>query len=231
MCSKVYRAGVYREAKPDRTQGDRAAPDLEPLHVSPMSWRSLGGSFAFTRSTTPETGPATPEGEIERRLRLASEQGRAAGEAAGEARAAQGLEPALQALSRLVQELAGTRGRVRREAERGCLELALAIARRVLHRELSTDPEAVLGLVKSAFARLNAREVHRLRVPPATASMLAGYRERLGFPPGLEIAADPNLEAGAAVFETARGELDASTGTQLAEIERGLADRLQRWVE
>ena len=36
------------------------------------------------------------------------------------------------------------------------------------------------------------------------------------------------LTQGSAVFETSRGELDASVDTQLAEIERGLTDVLER---
>ena len=45
---------------------------------------------------------------------------------------------------------------------------------------------------------------------------------------GIEIASDPALELGSAIFETARGDLDASAEAQLAEIERGLTDRCRR---
>jgi flagellar assembly protein FliH len=41
------------------------------------------------------------------------------------------------------------------------------------------------------------------------------------------VTPDPGLERGAAVLETARGELDASIETQLAEIERGFADLVE----
>ena len=60
------------------------------------------------------------------------------------------------------------------------------------------------------------------------AGLLAEERTRLGLPPNLEIAADASLSAGSAVFETARGELDASIGTQLREIDRGLTDLMRR---
>ena len=39
---------------------------------------------------------------------------------------------------------------------------------------------------------------------------------------------DPSREVGSIVFETQRGDLDASVESQLNEIERGLADRLRR---
>jgi flagellar biosynthesis/type III secretory pathway protein FliH len=39
---------------------------------------------------------------------------------------------------------------------------------------------------------------------------------------------DGSRDPGAAVFETERGNLDASVESQLGEIERGLADALRR---
>jgi flagellar biosynthesis/type III secretory pathway protein FliH len=42
------------------------------------------------------------------------------------------------------------------------------------------------------------------------------------------VLADPSRELGTVIFETQRGNLDASVESQLQEIERGLADRLRR---
>jgi len=161
-------------------------------------------------------------------VQTAYQQGFAAGEAAGAKRASERLEPALAALSATVQDLAGTRKRFRAEAEQDTVKLAISIARRVLHRELATDPEAILGLVIVAFQKLNARETHRLRVSPQDAATIQENRARLEFPPGLEIVTDGSLRRGSAVFETSRGELDASVDTQLAEIDRGFADIMRR---
>ena len=44
----------------------------------------------------------------------------------------------------------------------------------------------------------------------------------------IELVPDGTQQRGGAVFETSRGLLDASIETQLQEIERGLADQLQR---
>jgi flagellar assembly protein FliH len=171
---------------------------------------------------------AEMERQTETRVKSAYQQGQAAGEAAASQRAAQRIEPALAALGRMTQELGGARKRFRAEAEEDTVKLAIAIARRVLHRELATDPEAILGLVIAAFQKLNARETHRLRLSPADAGMLQQYREQLDLPPGLEILSDSTLPTGSAIFETSRGDLDASVNTQLAEIDRGFADVIRR---
>jgi flagellar assembly protein FliH len=131
-------------------------------------------------------------------------------------------------LNTMIAELASLRKRVRAEAEDDAVKLAIAIARRVLYRELATDPEAILGLVKAAFSKLNARETHRLRVSPADAAVIQEYRAKLQIPPGLEIVPDGSLTPGSAIFETSRGDLDASIETQLSEIDRGLTDTLNR---
>jgi flagellar assembly protein FliH len=155
-------------------------------------------------------------------------QGFAAAEAAAANKAAQSVEPMISGFNALMQELGGTRRKFRAEAERDTVKLAIGIARRVLHRELATDPEAILGLVMAAFQKLNARETHKLRVSAGDATLLEQNRARLEMPAGLEIVADSSLGKGSAIFETSRGELDASVDTQLSEIERGFADIIRK---
>jgi flagellar assembly protein FliH len=138
------------------------------------------------------------------------------------------LAPVLASLGAVVHELAGARKRFRMEAEESTVNLAIAIARRVLQREISIDPDAILGLVRSGFDRVNARELHRLRVAPGDAAVIEQNRAVLGLPSGVEIAADSSLPHGSAVFETSRGELDASAATQLDEIQRGFTDLVHR---
>jgi flagellar assembly protein FliH len=175
-----------------------------------------------------ETRVSEIQQEAEGRVRAAYNQGLAAGEAAAQQRSQQKLEPVLAGLNSMIAELAALRQRVRAEAEDDAVKLALAVARRVIYRELATDPEAILGLIKAAFGKLNARETLRLRVSPSDAAVVQEHRARLQIPPALEIASDGSLLPGSAIFETSRGELDASVDTQLAEIDRGLTDVLKR---
>jgi flagellar assembly protein FliH len=58
--------------------------------------------------------------------------------------------------------------------------------------------------------------------------MVRKHFEQLGRQERIEVLADSRLEPGAVIFETARGNLDASIETQLQEIQRGLSDRLHR---
>lgn len=133
-----------------------------------------------------------------------------------------------QRMARTIEELSGLRQRYRHEAEEDVVALALAIARRVLHRELTVAPDALLGLVKVALEKIEAREVHRVRIRPEDAPIVKQYLEKMGLPQRVEVIADPGLERGAAILDSSRGALDASVETQLAEVERGLADLVRR---
>jgi flagellar assembly protein FliH len=119
------------------------------------------------------------------------------------------------------------RQRLRHEAEEDVVALAIAIARRVLHREITMDPEALLGLAKAALEKIDVRELHRVRMHPQSAPLLQEYLEKIGLPRRVEVFADPGLERGAVILETGRGTLDASVESQLVEIERGFADMVR----
>jgi flagellar assembly protein FliH len=125
-----------------------------------------------------------------------------------------------------LSDLAGTKRKLRNEAEGELIRLSLAIARRILHREISIDPDALHGLVHTALQKLQNREISRVRVYPAGADAVRSALERIGAAPAIQVFPDGGLKNGGIVFETSFGELDASIDSQLQEIGRGFADRL-----
>ncbi|MEP6537497.1 MAG: FliH/SctL family protein [Bryobacteraceae bacterium] len=134
------------------------------------------------------------------------------------------LEPAIQRYAAAAHELAIIRPRARREAEEDVVTLAVAIARKLLHREIAVDPDSLLGLVKAALQKIDSRELHRIRVHPEDSVALENALNAAGTHRRIEISVDSGLERGAAIFETVRGNLDASIDTQIKEIERGFLD-------
>jgi flagellar assembly protein FliH len=166
------------------------------------------------------------EREITAREQQAFEAGYRKGAAEGHQQAAAQLKPLLEGLGQTLRDWQQSRRRLRREAEQDVVRLAIAIARRILHRELNVDAEALLGIVKAALERLEGREVDRVRTNPADAELIRSYFEQAGVRQ-VRIIADPQLARGALLLETAQGTLDASVETQLEEIRYGLLDRLR----
>lgn len=134
------------------------------------------------------------------------------------------VEAELEKLRHMTREILSNGARLRRQSEEGLVRLSVGIARRILHRELSIDPDALTGLVKAAFQRLDQREIHELRTDPAGAPVVRRVAEGLGLAQQLKIVADPALRPGSLVIDTTHGHLDASIESQLNEIERGFVD-------
>lgn len=170
------------------------------------------------------------ERQINEREQAAYQRGFTEGQAKGREQAAAQVQPGLERLARTLEEIARLKPRLRHEAEGDVVKLAMAIARRILYRELAMDPDALMGLVRAALDKLDGREVHRIRANPQDAAVVQQHVQKMAMPRTIEVVADPGLERGTAIFETANGSLDASVDTQLKEIERGFADLVKRPV-
>src|SRR5260370_28844335 len=202
------------------------------LSIEPMAWRTVGERDAHV--TVPQTSPerngagARADEEAEQRRQAAYQQGLQDGVAAAQREMLAQVDVMNGRLARTIEELTGLRQRFRHEAEEDLVALALAIARRILYRELTMAPESLLGLVKAALEKIDGRELHSVRVRPEDAAMIQQHFEKRGLPQRVQVIADPGLERGAAILDSSRGALDASVETQFAGIERGFADLVRR---
>lgn len=197
-----------------------------PLGNQPAPGRVLWRTVAAVHDKSPRNGRAEAELEMARRLEQARREAFAEGVAAGRQEAEQQILPAVQNIARTLAELAGLRDRMREEATDDLVRLATSIAARVIHREVAVDPDALAGLIKAAFSKLQSREISRARVHPSLEALLRKCLELSGAPKHLTLAVDPTVNPGDVVFETSQGVLDASVDTQLREIERGMIDKL-----
>ena len=202
--------------------------------VEPLVWRQMHANRAAQTVVETEEKPdyvarlAQLQQQYEQRTREAHASGVREGEAAGRKSAAAELQPVMDRLARSIEEIGGLRTRLRAEAEADLIQLALAIAKRVLRRELAIDPEALHGLVLGALEKLSGQEISRVRVHPSHAALLTESLRQNCASAKVEVIGDPSRAVGEVIFETPRGNLDASVDSQLQEIERGLADRLRR---
>lgn len=137
------------------------------------------------------------------------------------------LDEALQNLKNSLEDFESRKRRIYQDAESSLVQLALTIARRVLHRELTVSPEALQGLVSVALEKVRVQEILRIHVhsdrEPAVRRALNSLTNL-----NIEIVTGDHLPQGCLQIETRQGCIDASVETQLAEIDRGLADHLKR---
>jgi flagellar assembly protein FliH len=206
--------------------------------AKPVEWRQVGGhAGAWTGGAAAGTKEPTPDmtaqmahlqQQCELRVREAHAAGTREAEAAARTRAASEVQQVLEKMAHTIGELAQMRGRLRKQAEGDTVKLSLAIARRIVRREVAMDPEALRGLVIAALETLQAKEVCRVRANVSQAAAMAAILRQTATHGNVEVVPDGSLAPGGIIFETTQGNLDASVDSQLQEIERGLADHMRK---
>jgi len=192
-----------------------------------MAWRSTETPPPASR---PARAPAVDAGnsdDSDGARKESYQRGFSEGRNIGHEQALAEIQPVMDRLSRSLADLATVRSRVRKTAESDLLKLAIAVARRVIHRELTLDPGSIEGLIRVALEKLESRELCRVRVHPDQEPVIRTLLARFSAAP-VELIPDPTLQCGDVLFETAHGTLDGSIEAQLQEIERGFADRINR---
>jgi flagellar assembly protein FliH len=175
-------------------------------------------------SVTPAAPPpGFTEEQVTERIQAALEQAEQRWAVAGEQHEARRREQIQATLQAFLAE----RARYFREVETEVVQLALAIARKVLGREASLDPDLVAALVRIALDRMGAGPEVKVRVPAAE---LATWQRQAIFaasPFHCELAADESLTAGDCIVETSLGTANFGLDAQFKEIEQGMLDLLR----
>ena len=107
------------------------------------------------------------------------------------------------------------------------VRLALAIAARVLHREVKLDPLLLTGVVRVALEKVAKDSAVVLSVPTDELEMWQGVfvanRDS-----AVRVVGDEQLGVGECVLETNVGRVELGVSAQLDEIERGFFDLMQQ---
>lgn len=207
-----------------------------PQQAQPFAWPQFTAPGA-AKQPAPHSNTQVDAAELERKL----SEFRAASQAEliqvrqtafqeglrqGREEATAAKNDAAERLARTLTELAAYKRKLRADAEREVVKLSLAVARRILNRELATDADALQGIVHAALAKLQTRDIWQVRVGAEASQIAKACIDRAGLANTVKVVIDPALGPGDLLVDTAAGELDASVNTQLQEIERGFAERL-----
>lgn len=149
-------------------------------------------------------------------------EGRAEGVAQTHA-AALALGEALAELRRQSDELA-------RNVERDAVQLALALAAKILAGTLDVEPERVLDVIAGALRRLVDRRRIVVLVDPDDLEVVSGAVAELQAQAGgvelCELQADRRVGRGGAIVRTLESEVDATVQTQLERAREVVAAEL-----
>jgi len=159
--------------------------------------------------------------------REAYDLGLAEGMKRGAAQQKQELAKLVNTLSGLIGELTREKKEFLRRMETEVLNLAFAIAEKVLNHEIATDKDAICKVLGGALKKVVDQEGIRIRVNPDDNRYLTERKADIF--PGLEGIKDVMLEEdatigrGSVVIDTAFGEVDARLDQQLSELKAALS--------
>ena len=153
-------------------------------------------------------------------------KGYAQGESDGRAAALKQTEPVLQALRQLLTELEALRRREARHLEKEAVELALAVARKVVGQEIAARPEDVASLVRDGIRRLEHAGVLTIRMNPADLERMSDVPSQLldglADPGRVRFEADASISAGGCFIESEAGAVDARVERRFQVVQEAL---------
>lgn len=192
---------------------------LVEVPVDPFRWDQVGARAAA--AAPPPNAP--PSAEVQARLaaleRDAFAKGYAQGERAGTEAAATRADGMLKRLTQTVEELGQLRGEIIRRTERQMVQLVLAIAERIVSRELSIDRGLLLGMARAALDRLGEFGSATIRLHPEDFQAIGGPSLDLG---AVKVIADPIVTRGGCLVQSDFGFMDVSPDAQFRELAQAL---------
>ncbi len=110
------------------------------------------------------------------------------------------------------------------------LDLVMATTRKVVQKEVDSEKDTVLGILKEAIGKTIDRENIRVRINPSDYDFIHGHKpEIVQANDGIRqlvIEKDESVSRGGAIVETDYGTIDASIDRRLDEVEKNMRRQL-----
>jgi flagellar assembly protein FliH len=175
--------------------------------------------------------------DAQRIREVARAEGYEAGHAAGHEHGAAEIAAATAALAQAVEGVEALRTEVVGAVETDAVELALALAAKILAGALQGSPELVVEVVQGALRRISDRRRITVLVNPGDLELVrAAIGEITPQGSGVELCdlqSDERVGSGSAIVRTPEGEVDASVHTQLERAREVVSASLQagEWAQ
>jgi flagellar assembly protein FliH len=174
-------------------------------------------------------GPALDDVRASHQVHLAALEreafgnGYAAGERAGLEAGNTRAEAMLRRLAQTLDELRTLRGTMIRQTEQQMVQLALSIARRILHREATIDQDLLVAMARVALERLGDAGSATIRLSPEDYSHTVQRHGDHWAGARVRVVADPSVSRGGCLVESDFGLVDASVEAQFEQVARSFA--------
>lgn len=201
---------------------------VDALHVTRFDWAGDGVSpvpaaraalYDVDRRPSPAREPDVDQAAIERD---AFAKGYVQGERAGAEAAATRGESMVRRLAQTIEELGALRTEMLHKSEKQLVQLAIAIAGRVIQREITLDRELLVAMARVALDRLGDVSAATIRLNPEDFAATTAARHGVLSTEAVRVVADPVVHRGGCLVESEFGLIDLSVSAQVGEIAHAL---------
>lgn len=201
---------------------EEAARPPEPPTLIPRFAAEPARSSSRPSVQAPIAGSLDAQAHAAGIERDAFAKGYAQGERAGMEAGAQRAEAMLRRLAGTIDELTELRRTIVRQTERQMVELALSVARRVVLREVTLDPEIVAAMAHVALERLGQDSPATVRLNPDDYAAVMSHRGEGWAGSHVTVLPDAAVARGGCLVESDFGLVDGSIDAQLQELGRAM---------
>jgi len=132
---------------------------------------------------------------------------------------------AIAAVNDLMNQLSGLRREIIEKAEQQILQLAFAIAGKVIHQEVRQNGTVAASVLREAVKSVTDRDGMKVRLNPQDFRYIMEIKDEilkeLDGVKNIVFEEDPGIKPGGVVVETLFGEVDARLEQQFQEIKAG----------
>jgi flagellar assembly protein FliH len=214
---------IIRKTVPQKPKPAPAAHPVDERTARP------GQAHATEKPLEPYRVPVD-DGLTEERLREEFERGRLQGiaEAAAAISERDDMERTAAAgrLNALFDSITKDASRFAGDLEREAYRFAVAVAERIVKREITLDESVVMRQMREAIRRIVGVEIITVRVHPEDEVLVRSHRSAMLSSSDsvreILIEGDESIERGGCILESSTGNVDARIGSQLRQIETAL---------
>ncbi|MBW2338271.1 MAG: hypothetical protein JRF47_16215 [Deltaproteobacteria bacterium] len=206
-----FQRARYDNTKPVCTQSESGAGGMNPLYKRRV---------------------LTADKRVEEAYQKGFAEGLREGENAGFEQGTQKIEPLISSIRNALIQLDRIRKETYQHIEKEVVELALAIAQKVICREIATDKETVLCVAKEALAKVDDPGKIKIKMSPSDLQFFSETRYQLSNLisdiDNVTFEAEESIQSGGCVIETDLGEIDARIERQLQAVEESFRNAMEK---
>jgi flagellar biosynthesis/type III secretory pathway protein FliH len=169
----------------------------------------------------------TPDDKLLQRIeeaeKTAFENGYKKGVLEGIANGKMEIEPVLNKFKKALDEIVSMRRNLSHMAEIEAVNLSMAVARKIVGNEISTNRNIIRNTIKEALKKVEGHEFIKIKVNPVELQIIEAAKAELkdiaNCMQDIEVIGDDDISPGGCLIETNIGDIDARIEKQLKIVE------------